>query len=70
MWPRAKHIFGALGIDVSGKVTVTPSMIQSKCCQATVEVEEYEDGNGNPKKRNAVAYRGYERDEGPEQPPF
>lgn len=58
---RAKLICGRLGLDVSGKLDLTPDMLKGRSCLLTVEIEEYEDQEGKTKKRNVVPFAGYER---------
>ena len=38
-----------------------PNLIKDKACYITVETEDYEDQEGNTKKRNIVPFAGYER---------
>ncbi len=57
---RAKLICSRLGVDVSGEVDLTPGMIIGRECAVSVEIEEYEDGEGKTKRRNVVPYAGYE----------
>ena len=58
---RAKLICSRLGLDVSGELNLTPSVITDRTCNVTVDIEEYEDHKGNIKKRNVVPFAGYER---------
>lgn len=62
---RAKLICARLGLDVKGEVDLTPSMLKGKTCVLTVEIEEYEDHEGKPKKRNVVPFAGYEKADSP-----
>lgn len=61
---RVKLICSRLGIDVSKELDLTPAMVKGQSCQLTVEIEEYEDAEGNTKSRNVVPFAGYERAEG------
>ena len=58
---RAKFICSRLGLDVSGELDLAPDLIRGQSCFITVETEEYEDRDGNTKKRNTVPFAGYER---------
>ena len=58
---RVKLICSRLGIDVSGEVDLTPSMLEGATCFITTEIEEYEDNEGKIKPRNVVPFAGYER---------
>ena len=58
---RVKLVCSRLGLDVSGEVELTPSLIKGKACYVTVETEEYEDAEGATKVRNVVPFAGYER---------
>ena len=58
---RAKLICSRLGIDVSGEVDLTPSLLKDRSCYVTVDTEEYEDDEGNRKVRNIVPFAGYDR---------
>ena len=57
---RVKLFCRALGLDVSGEVDLTPDLIIGRACQATVELEDYEDAEGNVRPRNVVPFAGYE----------
>ena len=59
--PRAKLICSRLGLDVSGELDLIPSAITDRTCNVTVDIEEYEDHEGNLKRRNVVPFAGYER---------
>ncbi len=37
-----------------------PAMIEGRTCVVSVEIEEYEDREGNTKKRNVVPFAGYD----------
>jgi hypothetical protein len=67
---RAKLICSRLGLDISGEIDLTPKMIEGKTCFVSVVTEDYEDEEGNTKKRNVVPFAGYERVKGdvPEGP--
>ena len=59
---RAKLICSRLGLDVSGELDLTPSVITDRTCNVTVDIEEYEvEETGLTKKRNVVPFAGYER---------
>ena len=58
---RAKLICSRLGLDVSGEIDVTPALVKDRTCDVTVNIEEYEDQEGNLKTRNVVPFDGYER---------
>jgi len=58
---RVKLICSRLGLDVSGEIELTPSMLEGKVCYLTVETEDYEDQEGKTKSRNVVPFAGYER---------
>jgi len=61
---RVKLICSRLGIDVSGELDLTPTLIKGRSCYVTVETEEYEDYEGNTKQRNVVPFAGYDRADG------
>lgn len=61
---RAKLICSRLGLDVSGELDLTPKTIEGKTCFVSVVTEDYEDEEGNTKKRNIVPFAGYERIKG------
>lgn len=58
---RAKLICSRLGVDVSGEVDLTPSMVEGRTCLISTEIEEYEDNEGKTKRRNTVPFAGYDR---------
>jgi hypothetical protein len=58
---RVKLICSRLGLNVSGELDLTPALIKGRTCYVTVDIEEYEDQEGNAKKRNAVPFAGYDR---------
>ena len=58
--PRAKLICSRLGLDVSGEIDLEPAMLKGRPCAVSVEIEEYEDREGNTKKRNVVPFAGYD----------
>ena len=58
---RAKLICSRLGLDVSGELDLTPSVITNRTCNVSVNIEEYKDQEGNVKSRNVVPFAGYER---------
>ncbi len=61
---RVKLICSRLGLDVSGELDLTPTLIKGRSCYVTVETEEYEDYEGNTKQRNVVPFAGYDRADG------
>jgi hypothetical protein len=61
---RVKLICSRLGLDVSGEIELTAALIRGKSCYVTVETEDYEDQEGNTKRRNRVTFAGYERADG------
>lgn len=67
---RVKLICSRLGLNVSGALDLTSASIKGRSCYVTVETEEYEDQEGNTKRRNVVPFAGYERaDDVPTAPP-
>ena len=65
---RVKLICSRLGIDTSGETELTPETLKDRKCYISVITEEYEDNEGNPKKRNVVPFAGYERIKGDSEP--
>ena len=61
---RVKLICSRLGIETSSEVDLNPDDIKGRCCYLTLEIGEYEDHEGNIKKKNVVPFTGYERAEG------
>ncbi|MBI2192060.1 MAG: DUF669 domain-containing protein [Planctomycetes bacterium] len=61
---RVKLICSRLGLDISRELDLTPALIKGRSCYVAVETEEYEDQEGNAKKRNVVPFAGYERADG------
>ncbi|MGQ9589920.1 MAG: DUF669 domain-containing protein [Planctomycetota bacterium] len=61
---RVKLICSHLGLNVSGELDLTPTLIKGRSCYVTVETEEYEDHEGNTKQRNVVPFAGYDRAHG------
>jgi len=57
---RVKLICSCLGLDISSEVDLTPDLIRDKVCYVTVEIDEYEDTEGNLKACNIVPFAGYE----------
>ncbi len=66
---RVKLICSRLGLDTSREIDLTPKLLEGRTCILTVEVEDYEDHEGKTKKRNTVAFAGYERTSAPAVPP-
>ena len=60
---RVKLICSRLGLNTHGEVDLTPNLLQGRKCYVSVLIEEYEDNNGNIKKRNVVPFAGYEQAE-------
>lgn len=58
---RAKLILSRLGVDVSGKVKLTPELIMDREAIVDTAHEEYEDRDGKPRKKSKVTFAGYER---------
>ena len=58
---RVKLVCSRLGLDVSGEVELTPDLLRDRTCLVSVEIEDYEDSEGNIKQRNAVPFAGYEQ---------
>ena len=72
---RAKLICSRLGLDTSGELDLTPELIKGRSCYVTAESEEYEDQEGNTKRRNVVPFAGYETaesttEDADKEPPF
>lgn len=59
--PRVKLMCSRLGMDTSQDQDFEPDDIEGKSCWVIVEVEDYEDQYGKPKKRNKVPFAGYEK---------
>ena len=57
---RVKLICSRLGLDVSGKVELTPELIEGCTCVISVQIEDYEDNEGETKTRNIVPFKGYD----------
>ena len=58
---RAKLICSRLGLDVSGELDITPKLLEGRKCVVSVVTEEYEDVEGNTKRRNIIPFAGYDR---------
>ena len=63
---RAKLICSRLGLDVSAEIDLTPDLLKGRKCYVLVTTEEYENDEGETKKRNVVSFAGYESVEGAE----
>jgi hypothetical protein len=61
---RVKLICSRLGLDTSRELVLEPSSIIGRTAYVSVEIEEYEDQEGNTKKRNVVPFAGYDRVDG------
>ena len=57
---RVKLICSRLGLNVSGELDLTPSMLKDRMCFLTVQTESYEYDEGNEKNRNVVPFAGYD----------
>lgn len=57
---RAKLICSRLGLDVAGELDLKPAAIQGRLCSVMVEIEEYQDQEGQTRFRNVVPFAGYE----------
>ena len=57
---RVKLICRGLALNVAGKLTLTPGVVEGRSCYVTVTTESYEDGKGKERTRNAVLFAGYE----------
>jgi len=57
---RVKLICSRLGLDVSGQLDLSPAMLRGRVCCLVVEIEDYQDREGNSRKRNVVPFAGYE----------
>lgn len=51
---RVKKCFSNLGLDVSGEFDYAPDDIIGLYMNAEIKIEEYTDGNGNKKQKNAI----------------
>lgn len=60
-YPRAKLICSRLGLDTDNDVELTQDMIVGRKVRITVETGEYQDKNGDWKKKNTVTFAGYEK---------
>lgn len=56
---RVKLILNRLGLDVSGRLKLTPELLQGRKVYIEVETEDYEDQEGKTRKRNKVPFAGY-----------
>ena len=62
--PRAKLLCSRLGVNTGGQLDLRPDHLLEKTCRVSVTVEDYEDEEGNTKKRNRVPFAGYESADG------
>lgn len=60
---RVKMVLSRLGLDVSGSLDVTPSLIMGRTCIVTATVEDGQDDKGNVVQRNRIPFAGYKVDE-------
>ena len=51
---RVKKCFSNLGLDVNGEFDYAPNDIIGLYMNAEIKIEEYTDGNGNKKQKNAI----------------
>ena len=59
---RVKLICSRLGINTSGTVNLTTDHLKGKRCRLVgVTIGEYEDYEGNMRKKNEVPFAGYEK---------
>ncbi len=58
--PRVKLICASLGLDVSGTLSLTTSMLKDRTCRVRVTTEDYVAADGSTKTCNNVPYAGYE----------
>lgn len=64
---RVKLICSRLGLDTTQEIDVTPGMLLKHKCYIDVEIQDYANEKGEPRKRNKVAFAGYELFEGEEE---
>ena len=58
--PRCKLMCAALGMDMRGRVNLTPELLLGRSCILHVEEDEYEDKNGKMVPKNSVPFGGFE----------
>jgi hypothetical protein len=56
---RARIVFGAIGLPVTGRVQIEPSDLEGKQCFVQVRPAEYTSPTGEVIRRNEVPYDGY-----------
>ena len=56
---RIKGLCQALGLDVTGRVDLTPDAIHGRSCLVEVHIKEFEDHQGQTQKANNVAFDGF-----------
>ncbi len=56
---RVKTACECLGVDVRGKLDLTPDMILGRACKVRVIAEDYTDQEGETRATNSVPYDGY-----------
>ena len=54
-----KLLLGALGIDTSGEVEVSPEILQGRRCTVDVVIDAYVKSDGTEGKANQVPFAGY-----------
>lgn len=58
---RVKLVLSRLGVDVSGKVKLDPSLIMDREAIVEAVVEEYQKSDGGTGKKSKVPFAGYEK---------
>lgn len=56
---RVKLLCGALGLDTTGEIELTPNLLIGRTCRVEVNLEEYVDEKGQTKETNTVPFAGY-----------
>jgi len=62
--PRAKIIWGSLGLETKGIKHEKPEKLLERKCFIFVEIGSYTDDEGNKKPKNVIPFAGYEHLEG------
>ena len=57
---RVKLICSRLGLDTTQEIDVTPDLLLDRKCYIEVEIQDYVNDKGEDRKRNKVAFAGYE----------
>ena len=55
-----KLVCACLGVDTSGEVDLKEEDLVNRSCYVSVDIEEYENDNGQTKSRNSVPFVAYE----------